>query len=151
MKESIFLFQKKAIWYRKKRISAFGERDSDLKLIRWLYSLSAMFQNLENKFSFTCLGLLWCSARIPQTVLIVQVQGSPLSLSLSCIGEGNGKPLQCSCLENPRDGGAWWAAVSGVAQSPTRLKWLSSSRVPYKESHIVLGWPKICLSFSVRC
>ena len=47
--------------------------------------------------------------------------------SLSCIGEGNGNPLQCSCLENPRDRGAWWAAVSGVAQSQTRLKRLSSS------------------------
>ena len=47
--------------------------------------------------------------------------------SLSCIGEGNGNPLQCSCLENPRDGGAWWAAVYGVAQSRTRLKLLSIS------------------------
>ena len=47
--------------------------------------------------------------------------------SLSCIGEGNGNPLQCSCLESPRDGGAWWAAVYGVAQSRTRLKQLSSS------------------------
>ena len=47
--------------------------------------------------------------------------------SLSCIGEGNGNPLQCSSLENPRDGGAWWAAVPGVAQSRTRLKRLSSS------------------------
>ena len=47
--------------------------------------------------------------------------------SLSCIGEGNGNPLQYSCLENPRDGGAWWAAVCGVAQSRTRLKRLSSS------------------------
>ena len=47
--------------------------------------------------------------------------------SLSCIGEGNGNLLQCSCLENPRDGGAWWAAVYGVAQSRTRLKRLSSS------------------------
>ena len=47
--------------------------------------------------------------------------------SLSCTGEGHGNPLQCSCLENPRDGGAWWAAVSGVAQSWTRLKRLSSS------------------------
>ena len=47
--------------------------------------------------------------------------------SLSCIGGGNGNPLQCSCLENPRDGGAWWAAVYGVAQSWTRLKRLSSS------------------------
>ena len=47
--------------------------------------------------------------------------------SLSRIGEGNGNPLQCSCLENPRDGGAWWAAVYGVAQSQTGLKWLSGS------------------------
>ena len=47
--------------------------------------------------------------------------------SLSCIGEGNGNPLQCSCLENPRDGGAWWAAIYGEAQSRTQLKRLSSS------------------------
>ena len=47
--------------------------------------------------------------------------------SLSCIGEGNGKPLQCSCLENPRNGGAWWAAIYGAAQSWTRLKRLSSN------------------------
>ena len=47
--------------------------------------------------------------------------------SLSCIGEGNGNPLQCSCLENPRDGETWWAAIYGVAQSRTRLKRLSSS------------------------
>ena len=47
--------------------------------------------------------------------------------SLSCIGEGNGNPLQCSCLENPRDGRAWWAAIYRVTQSRTRLKQLSSS------------------------
>ena len=47
--------------------------------------------------------------------------------SLSCTGEGNGNPLQCPCLENPRDRGAWWAAVYGVEQSRTWLKWLSSS------------------------
>ena len=51
--------------------------------------------------------------------------------SLSCIGEGNGNPLPCSCLENPRDGGAWWAAVYGVAQSQTQLKRLSSSSSIY--------------------
>ena len=50
------------------------------------------------------------------------IHGVTLHFSLSCIGEGNGNPLQCSCLENPRDGGAWWAAVYGVAQSRTRLK-----------------------------
>ena len=47
--------------------------------------------------------------------------------SLSCIGEGNGNPLQCSCLENPGDGGAWWAAIYGVAQSRTRLKPLAAA------------------------
>ena len=47
--------------------------------------------------------------------------------SLAYIGEGNGNPLQCSCLENPRDGGAWWAAVYGITQSQTCLKQLSSS------------------------
>ena len=51
----------------------------------------------------------------------------PFHFSLSCIGEGNGNPLQCSCLENPRVGRAWWAAVYGVGQSRTRLKRLSSS------------------------
>ena len=51
----------------------------------------------------------------------------PFHFSLSCIGEGNGHPLQCSCLENSREGGAWWAAIYGVAQSQTQLKWLSSS------------------------
>ena len=53
--------------------------------------------------------------------------GHDWATSLSRIGEGNGNPLQCSCLENPRDGGAWWAAVYGVAQSRTQLKWVSSS------------------------
>ena len=47
--------------------------------------------------------------------------------SLSCIGEGNGNPLQCSCLENPWDGGAWWSGVYGVAQNQTWLTWLSSN------------------------
>ena len=47
--------------------------------------------------------------------------------SLSCTGEGNGNPLECSCLKNPRDGGAWWAAICGVTQSQTQLKRLSSS------------------------
>ena len=60
----------------------------------------------------------------------------PFQFSLSGIGEENGNPLQCSCLENPRDGGAWWAAVYGVAQSRTRLKWLSCS-----SSSVTWGFP----------
>ena len=54
--------------------------------------------------------------------------------SLSCIGEGNGNPLQCSCLEHLRDRGAWWAAVYGIAQSQTRLKQLSSSKIHFNFS-----------------
>ena len=63
--------------------------------------------------------------------------------SLSCIGEGNGSPLQCSCLESPRDGGACWAAVCGVARSRTRLQRLSSSgrvpAIPHLHQHLVLS------------
>ena len=59
-----------------------------------------------------------------------------LSLFIFMHWEGNGNPLQCSCLENPRDGGAWWAAIYGVTQSWTQLKWLSSSSIP------LLEWPK---------
>ena len=58
--------------------------------------------------------------------------------SLSCIGEGNGNPLQCSCLENPRDREAWWAAVYGVTQSRTWLKWLSSSSSRHRMITVVL-------------
>ena len=56
------------------------------------------------------------------------------AFSLSCIGEGNGNPLQYSCLENPRDRGAWWAAIYGVSQSRTRLKWLNSSSSSSREA-----------------
>ena len=61
--------------------------------------------------------------------------------SLSCIGEGNGNPLQYSCLENPRDGGAWWAAVCEVPQSRTRLKQLSSSSSMLPTSSAVKNLP----------
>ena len=57
--------------------------------------------------------------------------------SPACIGEGNGNPLQCSCLENPRDGTAWWAAVYGVAQSRTWLKRLSSSMRMWLELYLL--------------
>ena len=67
--------------------------------------------------------------------------------SLSCIAEGNGNPLQCSCLENPRDGRAWWAAVYGVAQSQTRLKWLSSTAAAelqkQNEHEVISSWVKV--------
>ena len=70
----------------------------------------------------------------------LQRVGHDWMTSLSRSGEGNGNPLPCSCLENPRDGGAWWATIFGVTQSQTRLTWLSSSR----SSHIkVWDWERM--------
>ena len=77
----------------------------------------------------------WSGMPLPspmKTLLTVYLKIFPTErlhfhFSLSCLGEGNGNPLQCSHLENPRDGGAWWAAVYGVTQRWTRLKWLRSS------------------------
>ena len=78
----------------------------------------------------------------PQSMGSLRVQhDSVTSLSLSRIGEGNGNPLQCSCLENPRDRGALWAAVYGVAQSRTRLKWLRG--IYYKASYFIKYLPHI--------
>ena len=71
--------------------------------------------------------------------------------SLSCIGEGHGNPLQCSCLENLRDGGAWWAAVYGVAQSQTRLKRLSSSSIVNKVVVVVQSLSCLLLCKPVDC
>ena len=67
-------------------------------------------------------------------------------LSLSCTGEESGNPLQYSCLENPRDGGAWWAAIYGVSQSRTRLKRLSSSSSSSNSIYIQMLSPFFPLS-----
>ena len=75
---------------------------------------------LTTSVSVSCLGLF-------QSLVFFCVPSMCFHFSVPCIGEGNGTPLQCSCLENPRDGRAWWAAISGVAQGHTRLKRLSSS------------------------
>ena len=72
---------------------------------------------MEEPGGLQSMGLLW----------VRHDWATSLWLFTLCIGEGNGNPLQCSCLENPRDGGAWWASFYGVAQSRTRLKQLSSS------------------------
>ena len=71
--------------------------------------------------------------------------------SLSHIGEGNGNPLQCSCLENPRDGGAWWAAVYGITWSRTRLTWLSSSSSDTAETSILDSRPQNYKTVNVCC
>ena len=72
--------------------------------------------------------------------------GHDWATSLSHIGEGNGNPLQRSCLENPRDRGAWWAAVCGVAQSRTRLKWLRRRRrIDKIHSHNTILYASVCV------
>ena len=89
-------------------------------MLRLKYLLLATVE-LEKDTATRSSVLAW---KIPGTE---EPGGLPSIGSHPCIGEGNGNPLQRSCLENPRDGGAWWAAVYGVAQSRTRLKRLSSS------------------------
>ena len=86
-----------------------------------------------NPLQYSCRKMPWMEEPGELQSMGLWRVGHDWATSLSCIGEGNGNPLQCSCLENPRDGEAWWAAVSGVAQSWTRLKWLggsSSSKLP---------------------
>ena len=75
----------------------------------------------------------------------------PFHFSLSCIGEGNGNPLQCSCLENPRDSGAWLAAVYGVAQSRTQLKWLSSSSLIKNKQTKLFVFPTLTFPYNILC
>ena len=79
--------------------------------------------------------ILWTEE--PDGLLFIGSQSRKRLSMLACIGEGNGSPLQCSCLENPRDGGAWWATIYGITQSRTRLKRLSSSSIP-KMQFIIL-------------
>ena len=87
---------------------------------------------LVNHYDIACLenpmdGGAWWAAVHGVAKSRTRLSDFPFTFSLSCIGEGNGDPLQCSCLENPRHDGAWGAAVYGVAQSRTRLTRLSSS------------------------
>ena len=103
-----------------------------LYLLRWLYGFYLSVYWSEKAMAPHSSTLAW---KIPRTEEPGGLQSKGLRrvghdwatsfhFSLSCIGEGNGSPLQCSCLENPRDGGAWWASVYGVTKSQTWLKWL---------------------------
>ena len=108
----------------------------------WKEKDLAALRVLEKSIATHSSTLAWKIPRVKEPGGLQSMMGSQgvihdwaTSLSLSCIGEGNGNPLQYSCLENPRDGGAWWAAVYGVAQSQTRLKRLSSSSSMVLESY----------------
>ena len=106
----------------------------------WLFSgLSLHFLLLENLRIFSCLNAIYNT--FTQTVFT---------------REGNGNPLQCSCLENPRDVGAWWAAVCGVTQSRTRLKRLSSSSSSSGKMETIVtkqveSFPSDYLQLQIKC
>ena len=111
----------------------------------WVIAIILSFRSIVRSFAlFILLSIAFSSASVSPNefsnfswflfivsssffTVICMTEQLHFHFSLSCIGEGNGNPLQYSCLENPRDGGTWWAAVSGVAQSRTRLKRPSSS------------------------
>ena len=101
----------------------------DLSLTCWLTSASSLLQAMAPHSSTLAWKISWMEepGRLQPMGSLRVGHDWVTSLSLLCIGEGNGNPLQCSCLENPRDGGAWWAAVYGVAQSRTWLKRLGST------------------------
>ena len=98
----------------------YGAAQSQIRL-KQFSSSSSQYSCLENSTDRACLGYSPRGREESDTTEQLRFH-----FSLSCIGEGNGNPFQCSCLENPRDRGAWWAAIYGVAQSWTRLKRLSS-------------------------
>ena len=118
-------------------------------LISWFISFKlAFFQVTSPRYHYSsidhCHTILWLYFEIYVYLCIytniyiyiyikfINVSSRPLCVIY--IGAGNGNPLQCSCLENPRDGGAWWAAVYGVAQSRARLKWCSNSSSSFQFS-----------------
>ena len=90
-------------------------------------------------------SLVGCSPRV--ALELDTTERLHFHFSLSCIGEGNSNPPQCSCLENPRDGGAWRAAVYGVEQSRTRLKRLSSSSSSKSILDFLRGWKKVWMMY----
>ena len=79
----------------------------------------------------------WCAVIHGVAKSRTQLSDFTFTFHFSCIGEGNGNPLQCSYVENPRDGGAWWSAIYGVSQSWTLLKRLSSSSKCYVSNTIL--------------
>jgi len=113
----------------------------------WAWALSCP-SLMAHHSSTLAWKILWTEEPGGLQSMALQRVGHDWVTSLSRIGEGNGNPLQCSCLENPRDGGAWWAAVCGVTQSRTQLKQLSKHLNLcwlYKWSNLLVGYSLSCL------
>ena len=95
------------------------------EMVRWHHLLNGSEKAMASHFSTLAWKIPWTEepGRLQSmgSLRVGHTERLHVHFSLSCIGEGNGNPLQCSCLENPRDGGAWWGAVHGVAQSWIRL------------------------------
>ena len=120
-----------------------------------LICFSLMVSSVEHPFM--CLFAICISSEITVLVffpflnwivcfLLLHFESSPYILDIGPLsGEGNGNPLQCSCLENTRDGGAWWAVIYGVTQSRTRLKWLCSSPLSDIWSASIFSQSEACL------
>ena len=124
--------------------SPWGHKESDTT--EWLthtHTLTPVFLPGESQGQGRLVGCcLWGCTESDTT------ERPPFHFSLSCIGKGNGNPLQCSCLENPRDRGGWWAAVYGVTQSRTWLKWLSIHSADRSTVRIFWHWDDIKITFS---
>ena len=107
--------------------AVYGVAQSRTRL-KWLSSSSSVYlgEGNDTPLQCSCLEIQWTEEPGRLQSMGSRRVGHDWVTSLSRTGEGNGNPLQYSCLENPRDRGAWWAAVYGVTQSRTRLKWLSS-------------------------
>ena len=100
----------------------------DITAAKWENRQIQDFSSIQGlKLELNSQHLKWDHLMIWHFTFPIQMHGGQKWIYPGLFGEGNGNPLQCSCLENPRDRGAWWAAVYGVAQSRTRLKWCSSS------------------------
>ena len=105
---------------------AWGLREQSKPRVRSFIGFLRKPRNIS-LFLSPLLSYRWLRTTRFQSIKGPQQRATVHGVTKSWIGEGNGNPLQCSCLENPREGGAWWASVYGVAQIRTRLKWLSSS------------------------
>ena len=119
------------IWRKAERQAAYNNSLLLFPLSQYLFPRNLVEKEMATHSSTLAWKIPWMEEPVRLQSMGSQRVGHVWAMhfhfSLSCIGEGNGNPLQCSCLENPRDRRAWWAAVYGVAQSRTRLKWLSSS------------------------